>query len=142
MPALRAIVESEGHRDVETYLQSGNVVLRPAVDTAGDLAGSLERAIAAATGVDVAVVVRAGCELAGIVEANPYPVEDPTRVVVAFLGEEAGPAQLGLRDLAGYLPDELTPIGRELYVSVPNGQARSKLMEDLTKRRRDRVGLP
>jgi uncharacterized protein (DUF1697 family) len=93
------------------------------------------RAIAAATGFDVAVVVRTGCELAGIVEANPYPVEDPTRVVVAFLGEEAGPAQLGLRDLAGCLPDELTPIGRELYVSVPSGQARSKLMEDLTKRR-------
>ncbi len=26
-------------------------------------------------------------------------------------------------------------MGRELYISVPNGQARSKLMDDLTKRR-------
>ena len=29
MPALRAIVEGLGHTDVETYLQSGNVVFDP-----------------------------------------------------------------------------------------------------------------
>lgn len=135
MPALRAIVESEGHRDVETYLQSGNVVFTPAADASRDLARSLEQAIAAQTGLDVAVVVRTGAELDRVVDANPYSVEDPTRLVVAFLADEVSPAQLGLRDLVDYLPDELTQVGRELFISVPNGQARSKLMEDLTKRR-------
>ena len=135
MPALRAIVESQGHRDVETYLQSGNVVFTPAADTTGGLARSLEEAITAATGLDVAVVLRTGGELARTVEANPYSVEDPTRLVVAFLGDELEPAELGLRDLGEYLPDEVTPVGRELYIRLPNGQARSKLMEDLTKRR-------
>ena len=135
MPALRAIVESEGHRDVETYLQSGNVVFTPAADAPGDLARSLEQAIAAETGLDVAVVLRTGLELARIVRANPYTVEDPTRLVVAFLADEIEPAQLGLHDLVDYLPDELTRVGRELYISVPYGQARSKLMEDLQKRR-------
>ena len=135
MPALRAIVESLGHRDVETYLQSGNVVFTPAPDATADLAASLERAIAAATGFDVAVVVRTGGELAETVAANPYEVDDPTRLVVAFLGDEIEPAQLGLRNLGDYLPDELTAVGRVLYISIPNGQARSKLMEDLTKRR-------
>ena len=38
-------------------------------------------------------------------------------------------------DLGPYLPDELTAHGRELYVSVPNGQGRSKLMEALVRRR-------
>ncbi len=135
MPALRAIIESEGHRDVETYLQSGNIVFTPAADATGDLAGSLEQAISAATGLDVAVVLRTGLELARIVQANPYSVEDPTRVVIAFLGDEIEPAELGLRDLVEYLPDELTPVGRELYISVPNGQGHSQLMEDLTRRR-------
>jgi uncharacterized protein (DUF1697 family) len=135
MPALRAIVEQLGHRDVETYLQSGNIVFTPASDGPLDLAGSLEQAIADGTGLDVAVVVRTGPELERVVEVNPYRVDDPTRVVVAFLGEEIETGQLGLGDLGEYLPDELTQIGRELYVSVPNGQARSKLMEALTKRR-------
>ena len=92
-------------------------------------------AIADATGLEVAVLVRTGRNLADVVAANPYSVDDPTRLVVAFLGDALEPAQLGLGDLASYAPDDLTQIGRELFISVPNGQGRSKLMEALTKRR-------
>jgi uncharacterized protein (DUF1697 family) len=133
MATLREIVESLGHTDVETYLQSGNVVFTP--KGKGDYAARLSKAIADATGHDVAVVLRTGEELAKIVDANPYPVSDPTKVVVGFLGGEIELGELGLGDLAPYLPDELTVHGREIYVSVPNGQGRSKLMEALVKRR-------
>jgi uncharacterized protein (DUF1697 family) len=135
MPTLRAIFESEGHEDVETYLQSGNVVFTPVARASGELGRSLERAITKDTGLDVPVVLRTGRELARVVEVNPYDVADPTRLVVAFLGERLDVTKLELRELEDYLPDELTQTGRELYVRVPNGQARSKLMEDLTKRR-------
>ena len=133
MAALRSIVESLGHTDVETYLQSGNVVFTP--KGKGDHAPRLSKAIAAETGHDVAVLLRTGRELAKVVEANPYRVSDATKLVVAFLGDELELGQLGLGDLEPYLPDELTVHGRELYISVPNGQARSKLMEALVKRR-------
>ena len=135
MPELRGIVESLGHSDVETYLQSGNVVFTPAKGAGRDLASGLERAIGKATGLDVPVLVRTGRELAKVVSANPYAVDDPTKVVVAFLGKAVKPAQLGLGDLDGYAPDELMQVGKELFVSVPNGQGRSKLMEALTKKR-------
>ena len=135
MPMLRELVESLGHREVETYLQSGNVVFAPAHRSRGDLGKALERAIADATGHDVPVLVRTGAELAKVVEANPYSVSDPTKVVVAFLGEEVEASRLGLGDLGDYAPDDLTQIGRELFISLPNGQARSKLMVALTKRR-------
>jgi uncharacterized protein (DUF1697 family) len=134
MPALREIVESLGHRDVETYLQSGNVVFTSAKGVRGGLGPALETAIREATGLEVPVLVRTAPELADVVSANPYPVDDPTRVVVAFLGRAVEPSRLGLADLASYAPDELTQIGRELFISVPNGQGRSKLMEALTKR--------
>ena len=133
MADLRRIVESLGHADVETYLQSGNVVFTPAGK--GDHGARLSAAIAESTGHDVAVVLRTGKELEEVVAANPYPVADPTRVVVAFLDQEVVLGQLELGDLAPYLPDELTLHGREIYVSVPNGQGRSKLMEALVKRR-------
>ena len=138
MPSLREIVESLGHRDVETYQQSGNVVFTPARG-GKDFARKLESAIAKETGLDVQVLVRTGRELAGVVSANPYLVDDPTRVVVAFLGKAVTPARLGLGDLESYAPDELTQIRRELFISVPNGQARSNLMKDLTKRRQPTV---
>ena len=133
MADLRAIVESLGHTDVETYLQSGNVVFAPKRRTK-DPAEPLSAAIRDATGLDVPVVTRTGAELARVVEANPYAVDDPTRVVVAFLADAVDLGDLALGDLSSYLPDELTISGRELYVSVPNGQGRSKLMEALTKR--------
>jgi uncharacterized protein (DUF1697 family) len=139
MPALRGIVEALGHADVETYLQSGNVVFAPGPGAGDDPGPALEAAIRDATGLEVPVLVRSGGELAGVVAANPYPVEDPTRLVVAFLGEPVGPAELGLDDLERYAPDQLTQVGRELFVSVPNGQGRSKLMEALTKRRQPTV---
>jgi uncharacterized protein (DUF1697 family) len=132
MPTLREIVESLGHTDVETYLQSGNVVFTP--KGKGDHAARLSEAIAGETGHEVAVVLRTGAELAQVVKANPYAVTDPTRVVVAFLAERLTLETLGLDELERYAPDELTLHGRELYVSVPNGQGRSKLMEALVKR--------
>ena len=135
MPELRAIVEGLGHSDVETYLQSGNVVFTPMPRAPKDLAGSLSAAISEATGHDVPVVVRTGGELREVVSASPYRVDDPTRLVVAFLAKRVALGKLGLGDLELYLPDELTLAGREIYVCVPNGQARSRLMEKLTARR-------
>jgi uncharacterized protein (DUF1697 family) len=136
MSALREIVEDLGHEDVETYLQSGNVVFAPARGSGrgGKLENELSRAITDASGLEVGVVVRTGGELEQVVAANPYPVDDPTRLVVAFLGDAIELSQLGLGDLSAFAPDELTLEGRHLYVSVPNGQGRSKLMEALTKR--------
>jgi uncharacterized protein (DUF1697 family) len=135
MPALRSIVESLGHRDVETYLQSGNVVFTPKGRAGKDLGPSLSAAIAKATGHDVPVVIRTGAELGRVVSRNPYTVDDPTKVVVGFLAKKVSLGDLSLGDLSAYLPDELKLIGKEIYVSVPKGQGRSKLMEALTKRR-------
>lgn len=135
MPTLRAIVESLGHTDVETYLQSGNVVFAQAPGAPKDLGAQLEQAIVDATGHDVRVVVRTGKDLAKVAASSPYAADDPTKLVVVFLGEAIELGDLSLGDLGTYLPDELTLAGRELYVSVPNGQARSKLMEALTRRR-------
>ena len=103
MADLRAIVESLGHTDVETYLQSGNVVFTPK-RRAKDIAASLSAAIREATGHDVPVVVRTGAELARVVEANPYTVDDPTKVVVAFLADAVDLGDLALGDLSSYLP--------------------------------------
>jgi uncharacterized protein (DUF1697 family) len=135
MPALRSIVESLDHRDVETYLQSGNVVFTLKGRAGKDLGSSLSAAIAEATGHDVHVVIRTGAELGRVISRNPYAVDDPTKVVVGFLAEEVSLGELSLGDLSAYLPDEPTLIGNEIYVSVPHGQARSKLMEALTKHR-------
>ena len=94
MADLRAAVESLGHTDVETYLQSGNVVFTPAGRSTTDLGAAITAALRDAVGLDAGVLTRTGTQMAKIVAANPYDRDDPTKVVVTFL------ASVGLRILA------------------------------------------
>ena len=130
MADLRAAVEALGHTDVSTYLQSGNVVFTPATRRLGGLAAELTKAL----GMEIAVVLRTGKELAAVVDRNPYPVDDPTKVVVTFLADRVPAKALRDIDQSAFAPDEFTFTGREIYVKLPNGQARSKLMEAFNKR--------
>ena len=124
MADLRAALADRGYEDVQTYLQSGNVVLRSA-NSAAQVAGD----VAAATGLDVDVMVRTAAAIARVVEENPYPqVIDGKTLHVAFLA--GGRPELPEGDFA---PEDFT-LKRELYVWLPNGMRDSKLVKALTVR--------
>lgn len=128
MADLRAVVESLGHTDVATYLQSGNVVFTPT--GRADHGTAITQALREAVGMDVGVLTRTGAAMAGIVAANPYERDDPTKVVVTFLASAGAPPDL---DLAAFAPEGLTVHGTEVYLDVPFGQARSPLLAALAK---------
>ena len=130
MADLKAVVESLGCTDVETYLQSGNVVFSPPERPANDWGFEISRALATAVGLSAAVQIRSGAEMAAVVAANPYQRADPTKVVVTFCSTPPPPPSL---DLAAFAPEGLTVHGREVYLDLPNGQARSPLLAALAK---------
>jgi uncharacterized protein (DUF1697 family) len=133
MADLRAAVESLGHTEVETYLQSGNVVFTP--HGGGDLGAGITAALREAVGLDAGVLTRTGAEMAAIVAANPYDRDDPTKVVVTFLGRAADAAPARDLDLDAFAPEGLTVHGTELYLDLPHGQARSPLVAALGKQK-------
>lgn len=125
MPALRAALEDAGFEGVQTYLQSGNVVLSSRADP-GD---AVRRVISDAFGLDIAVVTRTSAQLAKVVERNPLArvAKDPKRYQVSFL--DAKPSRetvQRIEDTAG--PKERIVVhGREVYAWHPDTIARSKL---------------
>ena len=137
MPDLRSALESEGFKDVQTLVQSGNIVLTSAKKPA-----TLEREIAevvSGLGVDCAVVVRTRDELAGAIERNPIPegVEHPKLFQVTFFsGEPSAEAveQLLEQDFGD---ERVEVVGREAYAWHPNGIQKSKLAREIGKRLRD-----
>lgn len=135
MAELRAAVESLGHADVETYLQSGNVVFTPTGRAGPALGPAITEALHERVALDVNVLIRTGSQMAAIVAANPYPVDDPTKVVVTFLASPADAAGARALDLEAFTPEALTVHGTEVYLHLPNGQARSKLTAALAKQR-------
>ena len=134
MPALREALEADGLRDVQTYVQSGNVVLS-SDDSPDGLARRVGALISDSFGLDIAVVVRTRDELAEVVARNPLGdvAVNPKRYQVTFLEQGLDAATLDkLEALA--LPDErFVAIDRELYAWHPEGVARSKLWPALAK---------
>jgi uncharacterized protein (DUF1697 family) len=136
MADLRALLEGEGHADVRTLLQSGNVVLDAQLP-AEELAASVEQALERRFGFLVPTVVRTADQLLAAVARDPLGsvATDPTRSVVSFFAGEV-PAELVER-LGSVDPgdDAFAVDGRELYLWCPHGQLESPLAAALAKHR-------
>jgi uncharacterized protein (DUF1697 family) len=132
MPALRALLTSAGFENVQTYVQSGNVVL--STDLAPDeLERETERLISAEFGFDVDVVARTRDDLAEVVERNPLGdvVTDPKRYQVSFLSDQLDPERVAALAASAADSERFVALGRELYAWHPDGVARSKLWAKL-----------
>lgn len=130
MDALRELHESLRCADVQTYLQSGNVVFRTPERNPASLAKRIENEIERKFRFRVDVIVRTCIEMRKAVERNPFAKRkgiDPSRLLVTFLAEEPKPEA---RDKALGMqaePEELHILGREMYIYYANGLARPKL---------------
>jgi uncharacterized protein (DUF1697 family) len=140
MADLRKVVESLGHGNVATYIQSGNVVFTSNHTDTAAIAAELERALAEALGRRSSVVVLSRAELATVIADNPFPEEaNPTRVHVIFRGavvgaEEAAAvaaAERRARDRGGR--DRAKVVGRAVYLHTPDGFGASELAAQLTR---------
>jgi uncharacterized protein (DUF1697 family) len=132
MAELRDALSGAGFQGVQTYLQSGNVVLESGAPPA-ELEAELESLIAERFAMDVPVIVRTEKELGAVVKHNPLAAaaDDPKRYQVTFLECELDAERLRhLRTLA--IPSEqLVAYGREIYAWHPAGVARSRLWAGL-----------
>ena len=136
MPKLRQLLEEAGFDDVETYVQSGNVVLSSRAAPA-TVARKVERMIADELGLEIDAVARTRNELAAVVRRNPLGkvARDPKRYQVSFLDRKPTAAVVKTLKDAAVPPEELTAIGREIYAWHPAGVARSKLWTLLAGRK-------
>jgi uncharacterized protein (DUF1697 family) len=129
MDELRALYTSLGLRDVQTYVQSGNVVFRTDKSTP-TLGKKIEDAIERKFGFRSDVVLRTAAELRDVVDRNPFAGRRdivPGKLLVTFLVDQ--PPKDANAKLAK-LPvgrEEIKVHGRELYVYFPDGAGRSKL---------------
>jgi uncharacterized protein (DUF1697 family) len=128
MPELRDLLTDARFGDVRTYVQSGNVVLT-STKTPTQVSRAVERMIAKAFGLDIAVVVRTRAELAKVVEHNPLGdvADNPKRYQVSFLSAKPSSTVLRKLDAAVVPPEQFVAVNREIYAWHPAGAARSKL---------------
>jgi uncharacterized protein (DUF1697 family) len=132
MPELRALLTDAGFDDVQTYVQSGNVVLTSSLST-DKLGAKCENLIAARFGFEVDVIVRTADEIAQVVARNPLAdvADNPKRYQVSFLDREPDPDVVEKVAALAAPSEKLVAIGREMYAWHPEGVARSKMWTKL-----------
>jgi uncharacterized protein (DUF1697 family) len=130
MDSLRALCESLKLRDVQTYIQSGNVVFRAKETDATKLAARLERAIEKEFGFHSDVILRSVPEWKQVIARNPFARRagiEPNKLLVVFLGGDPGEEARAKVRAIPTDPEEMHVLERELYIHYANGMARPKL---------------
>lgn len=134
MARIRSIYVGLGCTDVETYVQSGNVLYRRP-SAADAVTAAAEAAILAETGLVVRAIDRSHADLERIVAGDPFPDEDPGRRVVVFLSGEPTSAAVAALEVSIVGPETVVIRGPDAYIRYPDGQGRSKLTLALIEKR-------
>ena len=129
MKVLAEIFSRAGCSNVQTYIQSGNVVFTaPSADSAR-LGGLITAEIAKRFEIRVPVVLRTVEEMSQAVSNNPFLKKgvSENELHVLFLADLPDPGSVALLDPNRSPPDTFEVRGREVYLRLPNGVANSKL---------------
>jgi uncharacterized protein (DUF1697 family) len=136
MADLRTLVEGLGCADVQTYVQSGNVVFRSNLGAA-DAARAIEREIQKELGHETTVVIRTERQLRDLVANNPFARSKirSNTLYVTFLAEK--PDRTRVRKLVddSFGPERFEIAGEDVYLYFPNGYGRVKLNNAMLERR-------
>ena len=143
MADLRDFVAALGFADVQTVLQSGNVVFRGRMRAPSALEKLFETETAKHFGIDTRFMVRTVAEWKKIVAGNPFHDEakdDPGHLAVVFLKDK--PARKNLDALKANIAgrEYFHARGRELYAIYPDGFAGSKFTLPLIDRKLETRG--
>jgi uncharacterized protein (DUF1697 family) len=135
MGALRQVLSSSGYSDVQSYVQSGNVVLRSRLQEKS-LAADVHQHLSDTFGLDIGVFVRSATQMAELAANNPFlrpGVDHGRQLHVAFLEVAPDPRAIAALDPHRAPPDVLHPRGREIYIWAPNGIGPSKVLHGLDR---------
>lgn len=141
MQQLRESISGLGFTDVRTVLNSGNVVFIAAGVDAAEAARRIEAALAAHFGAPVRATVLDGDRLADIVPPLAAADRDPSRLLVAFLSDDAGPRDLEPVASVLWTPEEFAVGAAAAYLWCPLGVAASPLAQAVGRALRDRVTM-
>ena len=136
MPDLRTLVETFGWNDVQTYIQSGNVVFTAAGAPAA-IEKKLEQAIGRQFKLSIPVLVRTATDWADCAGGNPFPDAVKTDPQLLMLTLSKNPPKAGAaaalqeRATAG---ERIVQVGDAVWIHFPRGVAKSKLSPALLDR--------
>jgi len=138
MADLRELLEGLKFQDVETYIQSGNVILKSSETDNNKIAEKIKKGIADTFGFDVPVLAKSHEELKSIFDNNPFT--DPTdienkKVYFALLKKTPENKLIKEFQKTEYPNDEFVVTANCVYLNYKNGAGSAKLANNVIERK-------
>jgi uncharacterized protein (DUF1697 family) len=116
MADLKRMFESFGLENVQTYIQSGNVIFESKEEKADSLETRIESQLEKASGFKIKLFVRTMRELQAIVSKSPFRAEGNEMAYVAFLNQKPDKKQAQALLSFKSEADDFAIKGREVYI--------------------------
>ncbi|WCF06533.1 DUF1697 domain-containing protein [Paenibacillus thiaminolyticus] len=133
MAELKEIFAKMGLQQVQTYIQSGNVLFVSKEEEA-PLRQRIEQGILTALDMPITVILRTASELERLIADCPYPEDasrDKVSLYVSFLTEAPTEEQLRRLPGGGCEPDKFSLHGRDMYLFFDQSIRNSKLANQI-----------
>ncbi|PID99038.1 hypothetical protein CSA80_02890 [Candidatus Saccharibacteria bacterium] len=128
MADLKSICEQLGWRNVQTYIQSGNIIF-DSDQEGSDLENKLEKAIINTYGFDVPVIVRTAGEIENSIRNNPFFSEDAdvNQLHLTLLKEKPNKENIEKALTFNYEPDKFKIDDKDVFIFCAGKYHESKL---------------
>jgi uncharacterized protein (DUF1697 family) len=135
MADLRDLYESLELKNVQSYLQSGNVVFDSDEKDIDKLKEAIETQIETNYGFSVPVLIRIKEDFQRVIKEHPFAEEEAIRVLVTFLYES--PEKSKLEELSQHEDkvDQFAIGEQEIFLFCPGGYGRTKLSNNFFEKK-------
>jgi len=131
MADLRALLTKAGFENVETYIQSGNIVLISKKNPV-EIEKIVKTEIHNTYGFEVPVVVRNADEWNALFDQNPYPVQEMLdRIYVTFLHELPDADRMAVFEEMSFDGDVFKRVDKHIFLCFKTKTSNSKLTNNL-----------
>lgn len=133
-----------GYTDIQTYIQSGNVIFGDKSETPlPEIEQKIEMEILARFNYVIPAMVRTIKEVSLLLTRNPYLSEenfDAAKMAVIFLHETPSDTQINKVININYPPDKFLISGKEIFIYCPNGFGNTKIYTNFFERKMGATG--
>jgi uncharacterized protein (DUF1697 family) len=130
MSLLKSLLTDLGLMNVQTYIQSGNVVFKYEKNNGLFLKELIESEIIKKFDFRIEVILRTWDELAKVYHQKPFTEAEgflDTAVYITFIDKNDGGELVKLVDDKRFTPDRFEAFGDEIYIYCPGGYGNTKL---------------
>jgi uncharacterized protein (DUF1697 family) len=134
MEDLRKLLEESGFRNVQTYIQSGNIIFDSAEMSKAKLSLQIKDVIRGKYGFDVSMIILNRKDLSVAIKSNPFSVEngdDMKQVYVCFLSENPTDENIAKFKAANIESDRAELFDHVIYLKYHISAAKTKLSNAL-----------